>query len=86
MKFIMMVLITSCEPKRALSTPGIAPQTRARRPPPRAMHERHAAATPAGRAKVMPDPGRRERGDVELAFGADVEQAAAERHAPPPAR
>ena len=27
MKFIMIVLITSCEPNRALSAPGIAPHT-----------------------------------------------------------
>jgi hypothetical protein len=26
MKFIMIVLITSCDPNRALRTPGIAPQ------------------------------------------------------------
>ena len=37
MKFNMIVLITSCEPKRAFKTPGIAPQT----PPPTIAAMKH---------------------------------------------
>ena len=77
MKFNMIVLMTSCEPKRALSTPGIAPHTA---PAATAASTHSGSRTTAGQAgAVDADPGRRERADVELSLGADVEQPAAER-------
>ncbi len=71
----MMVLITSCEPKRAFSIPGIAPQI----PPPticRDETERNQNATADRFAKRNSDPRRCKRANIKLAFSTDVEQAA----------
>ena len=79
MKFIMIVLITSCDPNRALSNPGIAPQIA-----PAAMAARKHSGTSTSRrqdcAKTIPDPRRRKRRHVQLTFCADVEQPGAKCH------
>ena len=80
MKFSMMVLMTSCEPKRAFSTPGIAPQT-----PPATIagedkHMRNQQPRRGRFAKVMPTQAVANARHVELSFGADVQQAAAKGH------
>ncbi len=48
----MIVLMTSCEPKRAFKTPGIAPQM----PPPTIAPMKHIGISSHGErlAKVMP--------------------------------
>ena len=52
MKFIMIVVITSCAPKRALSTPGIAPHAAPER---MAAAKQRGISSHAGQpAKVIP--------------------------------
>ena len=77
MKFIMIVLITSCEPNRAFSSPGIAPHAA----PAAIAAAKHSgtSTTRRQRSEHDADPGRGERGDVELPFRADVQQAGTER-------
>ena len=78
MKFIMIVLITSCEPKRALSSPGMAPQIAAGDD-----RGNHAKRNQHDRRKISrtdSGPGRRKRRDVQLPFRTDVQQPCPERH------
>ncbi len=52
MKFIMIVVMTSCAPKRALSNPGMPPQTA---PVSMAARKHRGMSSTAGRfAQVMP--------------------------------
>ena len=76
----MIVMITSCAPVRAFSTPGMHAVERRRRRRRRAMtigiSERPGhVGQPAERA----DPRGRGRADEQLALDADVEQAGPER-------
>jgi hypothetical protein len=83
MKFSMIVLMTSCEPKRALRTPGMLPQNA---PAAIAARQHSGRRITAGRvdelrdnrvsrirrAKLNSHPRRRERGHIELAFRTDI--------------
>ncbi len=74
MKFNMIVLMTSCDPKRAFNTPGIAPQKA-----PASIAASKQNGTRSHGLQVCEsnsNPRGCKRSDVELAFRADVEQAA----------
>ncbi len=69
----MIVLMTSCEPNRALRIPGTAAHTA---PAAIAAPKQDGTSSPVGRfAKTIPDPGGREGRDIQLPFRADVEQS-----------
>ena len=83
MKLSMIVLITSCAPKRALSTPATPPHAA----PAAAARERGRAGAAARRQERQRDADQRrgEAAEIELALDADVEQPGAEpeRHREP---
>ena len=76
MKLSMMVLMTSCAPKRALSAPGIAPQRAARE---RGRQHRGGNREHARQRHVRAHERRGEAAQVHLALDADVEEPRAKR-------
>ena len=77
MKFIIIVLMTSCEPNRAFKMPGTAPQI-----PPAIIAARIANGTSKidGQPRErQPDPRRRKRAHIKLPFGANIKQATTQR-------
>ena len=78
MKLSMMVLMTSCAPRHALSAPAMAPTSA---PPSDAGGERQRHGDDGGQATRRRAPTMRggEGADGELPFGADVEEAGAQR-------
>ena len=80
MKLSMIVMITSCAPKRALSTPGIAADDpAAERGRDDAQRQRDQRRQPGGQHHADQRGGESARG--ELTLGADVEQAGAQARA-----